>query len=129
MEAAHMFAVALIESKQYREAEEVVSSALANRVASSNAEFYTLLAVSLLGQRKDTGKALEDVELAASEYPSARLLIANILTDTGQIALAVDQIKKYLSTAASNCERQELEAWITKANQAVQGIGALSLNY
>ena len=105
----HTLAALLIHAKQYCEAETVLRRMLKSQHAP--AELTGWLAVSLIGQsRIEEGFAY--LKQAANEFPMVRLLAANTLVETGAVMLAVNQVREYMRSYASECERRRLERWI-----------------
>ena len=104
------FALLLATLKRYEEAEAVARRML-------NGTFYTseleaVVAISMIGQKKDINEAYLHLKQAATEFPFVRLLAARVLNEIGRTDLAVIQVKHYLRTAAHDCERASLEAWV-----------------
>lgn len=112
-EAGCNFALLLVSLKKYPEAETVARRLLNGR--SYLPELHGVLAISLIGQRRNLDDALDHLRQAATEIPFIKLLAARALAETGEYTLAVDQVKAYLQTSAHECERQELEAWLSSA--------------
>jgi tetratricopeptide (TPR) repeat protein len=110
-EAGCNFALLLVSLKRYPEAET-----LARRLLNGPSylpELHGVLAISLIGQRRKLDEALDHLRQAATEIPFITLLAARALAETGKATLAVDQVKAYLQSSAHECERQELEAWVS----------------
>jgi Tfp pilus assembly protein PilF len=109
-EAGCNFALLLVSLKRYPEAEIAARRML-------GAPYYVsllhgVLAISLIEQRKDVNEAFEHLQQTVTEFPFFRLLAARALTDVGRHDFAVIQVGEYLQTAAHDCERPGLEAWV-----------------
>jgi Tfp pilus assembly protein PilF len=111
------FALLLVTLKRYEEAEAVARRMLNGTFYVS--ELQAALAISLIGQHKDINEAFEHLKQAVTEFPFVRLLAARVLNETGRSDLAVVQVKEYLRTAAHDCERADLEAWVASAQTPV----------
>ena len=107
------FALLLVTLKRYAEAEAVARRMLNGSFYVS--ELQAALAISLIGQKKDINEAFVHLKEAVTEFPFVRLLAARVLNETGRWDLAVIQVKEYLRTAAHDCERADLEAWVASA--------------
>jgi tetratricopeptide (TPR) repeat protein len=105
-EAGANFALLLASLKKYPEAEIAARQLL-------NASSYApgVLAISLIGQKRNLGEALTVLDESALEIPFVRLLAARALVENGETRLGLDQVSAYLRSAANDCERAELEAW------------------
>jgi tetratricopeptide (TPR) repeat protein len=110
--SGYQYALLLMLTKNYEMCETVARSVI--RHQDYVAEVKALLAVSLIGQRRNLAEALSLVEQAATEFPLAHLLSANVLVDTSQAAEAVKQVRAYLNSSANPCERKQLEDWIVE---------------
>jgi hypothetical protein len=110
-EAGCNFALLLVSLKRYPEAETVARRLLNG--PSYLPELHGVLAISLIGQRRNLDEALNHLRQAATEIPFITLLAARALAEIGNATLAVDQVKAYLQSSAHECERQELEAWVS----------------
>lgn len=128
-EAGCNFALLLASLKRYSEAEIAARQLLngspaegairnsSQPSASGAARFYApelrgVLAVSLIGQKRNLGEALKDVDESATEIPFIRLLAARALVENGETRLGLDQVSAYLRSAANDCEKADLEAWV-----------------
>ena len=110
-EAGCNFALLLVSLKRYPEAELAARHML-------GAGYYvavldSVLAISLIEERKDINEALDYLKQAVTELPFVRLLAARALAEIGRRDLAVIQVKEYLKSSAHDCERPALEAWVT----------------
>lgn len=114
-DAAQIFATLLQHARRYLEAEAVVRCIL--RTYDKTSEFHALLAVSIIGHGGNIDEALEHLKLAAVDFPMARLLVANILVETNHQSLALSQVKEYIRSAASQCERPQLENWVAQTTK------------
>ncbi|HYK61702.1 MAG TPA: hypothetical protein VEV85_19870, partial [Bryobacteraceae bacterium] len=75
-------------------------------------ELRGVLAISLIGQKRNLGEALKDLDQSAVEIPFVRLLAARALVENGETRLGLDQVSAYLRSAANDCEKAELQAWV-----------------
>jgi Tfp pilus assembly protein PilF len=116
-EAGCNFALMLVSLKRYAEAETVARRLLTG--SSYLPVLHGVLAISLIGQQRNLDEALEHLRLAAAEIPFITLLAARALSEVGKTTLAVDQVKSYLKSSAHECERQELEAWVSSVQSQV----------
>lgn len=110
-EAGCNFALMLVSLKRYPEAETVARRLLTG--SSYLPVLHGVLAISLIGQRRNFDEAFEHLRLAATEIPFITLLAARALAEVGKTTLAVDQVNAYMQSSAHECERQELEAWVS----------------
>ena len=116
-EAGCNFALMLTSLKRYPEAEIVARRLLTG--SSYLPVLHGVLAISLIGQGRKVDEAFEHLRLAATEIPFITLLAARALAEAGKAALAVDQVKTYLQSSAHECERQELEAWVSSVQSQI----------
>jgi Tfp pilus assembly protein PilF len=110
-EAGCNFALLLVSLKRYPEAESTARHMLSGGYYVS--VLHSVLAISLIEQRKDINDGLEHLKQAVTELPFVRLLAAHALADIGRRDLAAIQVKQYLQVSAHDCERPALEAWLT----------------
>jgi len=110
-EAGCNFALLLVSLKHYPEAEIAARRMLGGGYYV--AVLQSVLAISLIEQRKDINEALDYLKQAVTELPFVRLLAARALAEIGRRDLAVTQVKEYLQLSAHDCERPALEAWVT----------------
>jgi Tfp pilus assembly protein PilF len=110
-EAGYNFALLLVNLKRYPEAEIAARHMLGSGYYVS--VLHSVLAISLIGQRKDINEAFGYLKQAVTELPFVRLLAAHALAEIGRPDLAVIQVKDYLQLSAHDCERPALEAWLT----------------
>jgi Flp pilus assembly protein TadD len=110
-EAGCNFALLLVSLKKYSEAETIARRLLSG--PSYLPELHGVLAISLIGQQRSLDEAFEHLRQATNEIPFIALLAARALVEIGKPMLAVDQVKAYLQSSAHECERQELEAWVS----------------
>ena len=122
-DAAHTLAMLLLDARQYAGMERVARSMLAKQQAVS--EMHGLLAVSLIGQRRNFDEAFAHLELAAQNFPIARWLVANALIEAGLPKLAAIQINSYLRSSTNECERESLESWIAALSQSQPTMAAV----
>jgi len=111
-EAGCNLGLLLVSMKKYAEAE-----LLARRLLNGPypiPQTQAVLAISLIGQKKNIDEALRNLGLAAKEIPFMRLLAARALAETGRPELALIQVKTYLQSSAHDCEREALAAWADK---------------
>jgi len=109
-EAGCNLALLLVSLKKYPEAEATARRLLGG--PHCRPELQGVLAISLIGQKRNLEEAFEHLRQAATELPFIKLLAANTLAEIGKPDLAVIQVKEYLQSSAHECERQELEAWV-----------------
>jgi Tfp pilus assembly protein PilF len=110
-EAGCNFALLLVSLKRYPEAETAARHMLGGGYYVS--VLHSVLAISLIEQRKDINEALSYLKHAVTELPFVRLLAAHALAEIGRRDLAAIQVKDYLQFSAHDCERPALEAWLT----------------
>ena len=122
-DAARTLAMILLDAKQYVQIERVARLMLTKQQAVS--EMNGLLAVSLIGQRRNFDEAYAHLELAAKNFPIARWLVANTLIEVGLPKLAAIQIHAYLKSSANECERESLENWIASIDQSRSTLAAI----
>jgi tetratricopeptide (TPR) repeat protein len=109
-QAGANFALLLASLKKYPEAEITARHML-------NASYYApelrgVLAISLIGQKRNLGEALKVLDESAVEIPFVRLLAARALVESGETRLGLDQVTTYLRSAANACEKPGLETWV-----------------
>jgi tetratricopeptide (TPR) repeat protein len=109
-EAGCNFALMLVSLKRYPEAETIARRLLTG--SSYLPVLHGIVAISLIGQRRNFDEALGHLRLASTEIPFITLLAARAFAEVGETTFAVDQVKLYLQSSAHECERQELEAWV-----------------
>ena len=122
-DAARTLAMLLLDAKQYAQIERVARLMLIKQQAVS--EMHGLLAISLVGQRRNLDEAFTHLELAAQNFPIARWLVANALVEAGLPELAAVQINSYLQSSANECERKSMENWIARIDQSRSTIAAI----
>ena len=72
-----------------------------------------VLGLSLASVGGNQAEALDNLQRAVTEVPTARLLAAKILAETDRRVDAAKQLEDYLrSSAASSVDRQKIEAWL-----------------
>jgi Tfp pilus assembly protein PilF len=113
-EAGCNFALLLVSLKRYPEAESTARRMLSGGYYVS--VLHSVLAISLIEQRKDIDEAFGYLKQAVTELPFTRLLAAHALAEIGRRDLAAIQVKEYLQSSAHDCERAALEAWLTSVN-------------
>jgi tetratricopeptide (TPR) repeat protein len=105
--------IALCRLKQYPEAGDAARRAL--KLDSSLLQMRYILGLSLTMAGGDKAEALENVQLAAAEFPQARLLAGRILEANGQRAEAARQVDAYLHSApADSADRKTIEEWLAE---------------
>jgi tetratricopeptide (TPR) repeat protein len=109
-EAGCNLAMFLVTLKQYKDAE--IASRRMLDGGSYLPELHGVLAISLIGQRKNLDEALDHLRQAAAAFPYLMVLAAHAFMEIGRPELAVDQVKTYLQTSAHDCERKKLQAWV-----------------
>jgi tetratricopeptide (TPR) repeat protein len=110
----YQYAVLLMVTKNYTTAETVARSLIRNQDYLAQAK--AVLAVSLIGQRRNLAEALSLIEEVASEFPLSRLMAANALVEARRPVEAVNQVRGYLNSS-NKCERAKLEEWLAKASE------------
>jgi len=110
-EAGCNFALLLVSLKRYPEAESAARHMLGSGYYVS--VLHSVLAISLIEQRKDINEAFGYLKQAVTELPFVRLLAAHALVEIGRHDLAAIQVKEYLQSSVHDCERPALEAWLT----------------
>jgi len=113
----------LLRAKRYVQIEKVARIMLANQRALP--EMHGLVALSLIGQRRNFEEAFAHLELAVEDFPIARLLVADTLIEAGVPKLALVQVNNYLKSSTNECERESLGKWITSMNQSGTTIAAI----
>jgi|HubBroStandDraft_5_1064220.scaffolds.fasta_scaffold22304_2 Flp pilus assembly protein TadD len=102
---------ALCRSEQYREAAEVARRAL--KLDPGRLKVRYVLGFSLASVGGNQAEALDNLQRAATEIPTAHLLAAKILVETDRRGDAAKQLEDYLhSSAADSVDRQKIEAWL-----------------
>lgn len=104
-------AVAYAALGRFEEAEKAARTSLRLNSTASNTRF--VLGVALTGQRREPEEALANLTAAASEFPQARLIAAQILVGLGQKVRALAELRKYLSLGLPR-DRQKVENWVAK---------------
>ena len=121
-DAARTLAMILLDAKHYVQIERVARLMLMKQQAVW--EMHGLLAISLIGQRRNLDEAFAHLELAAKNFPIARWLIANTLIEAGLPELAAVQINNYLKSSANQCERESMESWVASLVQSESNMAA-----
>jgi tetratricopeptide (TPR) repeat protein len=122
-DAARTLAMILLDAKQYVQIERVARLMLIKQQAVS--EMHGMLAISLIGQRRNLDEAFSHLELAAKDFPIARWLVANALIEAGLPKLASVQINTYLNSSTNECERESLQSWVDSIDQSRSTIAAV----
>jgi tetratricopeptide (TPR) repeat protein len=104
-------ALALIATNEYVEGERAVRRSLESDGA--NARTRYLLGLTLLNQNKDAAEALHNFRIAATEMPAARLGVAKLLVDQGDVSGAAKELQAYLADSNSK-NRPAVEEWLAK---------------
>ena len=103
--------IALCRIEQYHEAAEVARRALKLDPALLKVRY--VLGLSLASAGGNRAEALDNLERAATEVPTARLLAAKILVETDRRGEAAKELEDYLhSPASDDANRQKIEAWL-----------------
>ena len=103
--------LALCRIEQYHDAAEVARRAL--KLDPGRLKVRYVLGFSLASVGGNQAEALDNLQRAAAEIPSARLLAAKILVETDRRADAAKQLQDYLhASAADSLDRQKIEAWL-----------------
>jgi tetratricopeptide (TPR) repeat protein len=102
---------ALCRLEQYREAADVARRAL--KLDPGRLKVRYVLGYSLASVGGNQAEALDNLQRAAAEIPSAHLLAAKILIETDRRGDAAKQLEDYLhSPPAEGVDRQKIEAWL-----------------
>jgi tetratricopeptide (TPR) repeat protein len=102
---------ALCRLEDYREAAEVARRALKLDPGLLRVRYVLGLSLDRVGGNQ--AEALDNLQRAATEIPTARLLAAKILVETDRRVDAAKQLEDYLrSSAADSVDRQKIEAWL-----------------
>ena len=103
--------IALCRLEQYHEAAEVARRAL--KLDPLLLKVRYVLGFSLANEGGNQAEALDNLQRAAAEVPSAHLLAAKILAGTDRRRDAASQLEDYLrASPADNPDRQKIEAWL-----------------
>ena len=122
-DAAHALTMLLLADRRYVQIERIARMMLANQLAVP--EMQGLLAISLIGQRRNFDEAFAHLELAVENFPIARWLIANTLIEAGFPKLAATQINNYLKSSTNECERASLENWVANLDRSQSTMAAI----
>jgi len=77
-----------------------------------------VLALSLIAEHGDSKEALENLELAAPQFPEARVIASNILVQIGRRDEAASELEAYLRSAPkAESSRQEIEIRLAQLRQ------------
>ena len=96
---------------QYAEAEASARAALRLDAKFTRAQY--LLGLTLAAEGKGAAEAIDHLDKAAAEFPRARLVAAEILTQQGASAGAVEKLRAYL-TLPDAASRNEVESWLAR---------------
>jgi tetratricopeptide (TPR) repeat protein len=108
--------VALCRLEQYREAAEVARRAL--KLDPRLLKVRYVLGLSLASVGGNQAEALDNLQRAATEVPTAHLLAAKILVETDRRRDAAKQLEDYLeSSAVEGADRQKIEAWLEQLHR------------
>jgi tetratricopeptide (TPR) repeat protein len=103
--------VALCRLEQYREAAEVARRAL--KLDPLLLKVRYVLGLSLVSVGGNQAEALDNLQRAATEVPTAHLLAAKILAETDRRGDAAKQLEDYLrSSPEDGADRHKIEAWL-----------------
>lgn len=110
--------IALLSLGRLREAEDAARQAV--RLSSASPISRKVLGlVHAAGETSDE-EALENLTSVEKEFQEVRLTIAKILIRTGRPQPAADELRRYLASGAA-ANREEVETWITRLEQASSG--------
>jgi tetratricopeptide (TPR) repeat protein len=113
--AAHNLSAVFFRLGRYPEAEKAARRALGlNR---NLAKAHYVLGLSLRQQNRIELEALEHLQHAEREFPTARLGTAEILARQGHRAEATDELRKYLQSSGKVPNRQAVESWLRDLQQ------------
>ena len=103
--------IALCRLKHYHEAAEVARRAL--KLDPLLLKVRYVLGLSLASEGGNQAEALDNLQRAAAEVPTAHLLAAKILAETDRRGDAAKQLDDYLrSSPADGADRQKIEGWL-----------------
>jgi Flp pilus assembly protein TadD len=101
--------IVLAKMHKFHEAGEAARRAL--KVAPGSGRVHYILAASLIEEHGDMDEAIEHMQRAASEIPSAHLVASELLLQKGKRDAAKRQLEEYLLVAApSDAMRPKVEA-------------------
>jgi len=102
--------------QRYGEAGPVAARAL--RIDPANAKLHFILAISLITGQQDPDQALDHLQRAAAEIPSAHMVAAELLLKTGRTAEARNHLEEYLrSVPADDGHRPAVQALLDKLHE------------
>lgn len=108
-QAAANLSLVLLRLKQYQEASQMARLAL--KINPGNLQLCYVLGLALFVENGDNTEALYNLRRAADQFPRARLIISEILIDTGQPSEAVTELEEYLHRAPeADPARSQIEA-------------------
>ena len=109
-------AIVLAKLRRFREAGEVARRAL--KVLPGSGRVHYILAASLIEEKGNMEEAIEHLELAGSDIPSAHLAASDLLAERGRHDEAIRQIEAYLLVADPNdALRPKAEARLSQLQQ------------
>jgi tetratricopeptide (TPR) repeat protein len=105
--------IVLAKMRRFHEAGEVARRAL--KVAPSAGRIHYILAASLIEENGDMDEAIDHMQRAGADIPSAHLVAADLLLERGRRNEAVRQIEEYLLVApATDALRPKAEARLSQ---------------
>jgi Flp pilus assembly protein TadD len=105
--------VALLMREQFMDAEQAARHQLEVERASTRPRF--LLGLALIGQKKYTSEAEQNLRRAAVDFPEAHLHLARLFAAKGQIQPAKDQLTEYLASGDLT-ETAVANDWLRRLN-------------
>jgi len=103
--------VALFLLRRYQDAETVARHALELDPRSLTPRY--MLGAILATEKRNSGEALELLRQTESEFPDARLLLAEILVRRGALIEAEQELRGYLTLPGAE-KRQSVERWLAR---------------
>lgn len=106
--------VAYLHLRRFPEAEQAARQGLRYDSTSYRSRYVLGLALDMEGRK--AGEALENLTVAARQFPRARVVAAHILVREGERVRAVGELKEYLRSHSAE-DRQAVEAWLAKLEE------------
>ena len=108
--------IVLASLQRYGAAEPVAVRAL--RIDPANTKLHFILAISLIAEQQDPDRALDHLQRAAAEIPSAHMVAAELLLKAGRTAEARNHLEEYLrSVPADDVHRPGVQALLDKLHE------------
>jgi Tfp pilus assembly protein PilF len=106
--AWHTLAALLLTTGCYDESEVILRAAVKRHPES--AELHGMLAMALLEQHM-IDEGMVHLQRASTEFPQARLWAAKAFAGQGKTAEMMAQLREYMQSSASSCEKAEVQRW------------------